>query len=45
MKSINVAEITRAVKELCIEANHGLSKDMVDALDKAKEEEKSDTEN
>ena len=42
MKSINVAEITRAVKELCIEANHGLSKDMVDALDKAKEEEKSE---
>ena len=28
MRTINVEEITKNVKEMCIEANHFLSKDM-----------------
>ncbi len=41
MRTINVSEITKAVKELCIEANYRLSPDMKNALSKAKDEEKS----
>lgn len=35
MKTIDVAEITKNIKEMCIEANHFLSKDMECALDNA----------
>lgn len=39
MREINVNEITDAVKDLCIDANYNLSKDIFNALDKAKKEE------
>ena len=39
MKEINVSEITKAVKELCINANYYLGKDIRDALEKAREKE------
>ena len=39
MREINVSEITKVVKELCIESNYYLSKDVKDALQKAKENE------
>ncbi len=42
MRNIYVSEITKAVKELCIDANHKLSPDMEEAIKKAKELEKSD---
>ncbi|MBP5608508.1 MAG: fumarate hydratase [Lachnospiraceae bacterium] len=35
MREIDVKEITSAIKEMCIEANYGLSADMKGALDKA----------
>lgn len=41
MRTIHVNEITRNIKEMCIEANHFLSKDMKEALDQAKEKERS----
>ncbi len=41
MRTIDVSEITNAVKELCIDANYRLSPDMQKALSKAKEDEKS----
>ena len=41
MRTIEVAEITRNIKEMCIEANHFLSMDMDAALKKAAEEEKA----
>ncbi len=41
MREINVSEITKAVKEMCIETNYALSKDMCAALDKAESEEAS----
>lgn len=41
MRSINVEKITETIKEMCIEATHFLSKDMVDALANAKEKEES----
>lgn len=41
MRTIDVAEITRNIKEMCIEANHFLSKDMSGAMERAVEEEKS----
>ena len=41
MREIDVTSVTEAVKELCIEANHELSPDMVNALLKAKETEES----
>ena len=37
MREIHVSEITKVVKELCIESNYYLSKDVKDALQKAKE--------
>lgn len=41
MRNINVDLITDNVKEMCIEATHYLSKDMVCALNNAKDKEKS----
>ena len=41
MRAVNVEEITRNVKEMCIEANHYLSKDMDCALKNAVETEKA----
>ena len=41
MRTINVKDITQNVKEMCIEANHFLSKDMVCALDQASGSEES----
>ena len=41
MKTIDVNEITKTVKEMCIEANHFLTKDMICALNNAKETEKA----
>ncbi len=41
MKTINVAEITRNIKEMCIEANHCLTPDMDHALKDAVHTEKS----
>lgn len=41
MKIINCSDITKTMKEMCIEASHYLSTDMVEALNKAKENEES----
>ncbi len=41
MRTIHVKEITNHIKEMCIEANHFLSKDMQDALCHAKEIEEA----
>ena len=41
MRTIDVAEITKNIKEMCIEANHFLAKDMDQAMRHAIEEEKS----
>lgn len=41
MRTIQVEEITKNVREMCIEANHFLSKDMVTAMKKATETEKA----
>ena len=41
MRTIDVAEITKNIKEMCIEANHFLTKDMNQAMCRATEEEKS----
>lgn len=41
MRRLQVEEITRHIKEMCIEVNYSLSKDMEDALKRAKEEETS----
>ncbi len=41
MRELDVVEITKAVKEMCIEANHFLSPDMKTALNKAEEREES----
>ena len=41
MRSLNVSEITENIKEMCIEANHFLSRDMQDALKKAAESEEA----
>lgn len=41
MRTIDVADITRNIKEMCIEANHFLSEDMGVAMEKALKEEKS----
>lgn len=41
MRNINVEEITKNIKEMCIEANHFLSKDMEAALTKAENSEES----
>lgn len=41
MRSINVEEITKNIKEMCIEANYYLSEDMNKALKNATGTEKS----
>ena len=41
MRTVNTSEVTAALKEMCIEANHFLTKDMVCALNNAKENEKA----
>ncbi len=41
MRTINIDEITKNVKEMCIEANHFLSKDMKEVLSKAEQNEQS----
>ena len=41
MREINVSEITKNVKEMCIEANHFLSEDMKEALYSFEEKENS----
>lgn len=41
MRQIDVSEITKAVKEMCIEANYTLSPDMCSALKTATEKEES----
>lgn len=40
IRTIQTAEITRNIKEMCIEANHFLAEDMEHAMKKAAEEEK-----
>ena len=41
MRTLNVGEVTEVIKEMCIEANHFLSKDMQCALQKAIDTEKA----
>lgn len=41
MRTIHVNEITRNVKEMCIEANHYLTDDMTEALHRAAQKEKA----
>lgn len=41
MRTIQVSEITKNIKEMCIEANYYLTPDMVQALNSAQEEEKA----
>ena len=41
MKTLKVKEITKSIKEMCIEANHFLSEDMQCALRKAVESEEA----
>ena len=42
MKTISVDEITKNIKEMCIEANHFLSEDMKKAINNAYEKEESE---
>lgn len=42
MREINVEEISNVIKEMCIEANHFLTNDMKNALNKSAETEKSE---
>ena len=39
IRTIQTAEITRNIKEMCMEANHFLAEDMEHAMKKAAEEE------
>ena len=41
MRMIDVADVTRNIKEMCIEANHFLASDMCDAIENAVQEEKA----
>ena len=41
MRSVDVSIVTRNIKEMCIEANHYLSSDMKEAIDKSVVTEKS----
>ena len=41
MRTIAVSEITENIREMCIEANHFLTGDMTEALDRARESEKA----
>ena len=42
MREIDVCEITKVVRQMCIDANYGLSEDMSAALDKAQAQEESE---
>lgn len=42
MREINVNELTKAIRQMCIDVNHELSEDMKQALKKAKEAEDSE---
>lgn len=42
MREVNVEKITENIKDMCIEVNHFLSKDMKDCLEKAVNSEKSE---
>lgn len=42
MRTVQVEEVTRNIKEMCIEANHFLTEDMDDAMKKAVETEKAE---
>ena len=41
MRIIEVTEVTRNIKEMCIEANHFLAKDMDEAMKRAVQEEEA----
>ena len=41
MRTIDVADVTRNIKEMCIEANHFLTSDMDEAMKQAVQEEKA----
>ena len=41
MRTVNVSELTKSIKEMCIEATHFLSADMDEAMKKAAENEES----
>ena len=41
MRTIDVTDITRNIKEMCIEANHFLTKDMGEAMEHAVQEERA----
>ena len=41
MRTIQASEITETIKEMCIEANHFLTRDMADAMRRAAENEKA----
>lgn len=41
MRTIDVADVTRNIKEMCIEANHFLAPDMDDAMKRAAQDEKA----
>ncbi len=41
MRNINASEITKNIKEMCIEANHFLSEDMIKVFAQAKQQEQS----
>ena len=41
MRTINVADVTQSVREMCIEANHFLAEDMDRAMKRAAEEERA----
>lgn len=41
MRIIDTADITRNIKEMCIEANHFLAQDMDEAIERAAQEEKA----
>lgn len=41
MRTIDVAEVTRSIKEMCIEANHFLAEDMDEAMKRVVQEEKA----
>lgn len=42
VRTVKTEEITKAVKEMCIQANHFLSEDMAESMKKAAAEEKSE---
>lgn len=41
MRTINVSEITENIKEMCVDANHFLTPDMEEAMQRAAQQEKS----